>query len=353
MKINIEFNTDSLEDIKRVRDILSVFDRVAPLPLPAHNTNGINVLSLFNGMSCGMMALESSGISVGKYYSSEIDKYANIATGILYPEIVQMGDVTKWREWGNKEHGFDMSEIDLLIAGFPCQAWSMAGNQGGDDDPRGALVHDLIAIWEAINKSRLECGKSEVKFMFENVKMKKEFLHFINNLFKVEPININSSLVSAQNRERCYWTNIKGVEQPEDKNLCINDIWGGGIDITDRFNLKREGTLAFSKSRSSVRTLRDKSKCLTAGGQNISNSGATNVKIGDRYYMPSVRESMRLQTVPGWCIDKLLSSDISNTQLNKMAGNGWTVDVIEHIFRSSGLTGNKNRTLKFDECLLG
>ncbi|MAF36322.1 hypothetical protein CL622_04355, partial [archaeon] len=138
----------------------------------------MNVLSLFNGMSCGMMALERLNIKVGKYYSSEIDKYANKASETLYPEIIQLGDATKWQDWS-----IDLGSIDLLMAGFPCQAWSMAGKQKGDNDPRGALVHDLINIWNAINHERGNQGKDPVKFLFENVKMKKEFLDYINNLF--------------------------------------------------------------------------------------------------------------------------------------------------------------------------
>jgi len=155
----------------------------------------MNVLSLFNGMGFGAMALETLGVKVDNYYSSEIDKYANQAANALFPDTIQIGDVTKWREWN-----IDLGDIDLLIAGFPCQAWSMAGKQEGDDDPRGALVHDLIDIWKSINRSREAYGKLPVKFMFENVKMKRNFLDYINNLFDVEPICINSALVS----ERLY-----------------------------------------------------------------------------------------------------------------------------------------------------
>jgi len=146
----------------------------------------MNVLSLFNGMGFGRMALDSLGIKVDKYYSSEIDKFANQAANALYPDTIQVGDVTKWKDWK-----FSLGSIDLLIAGFPCQAWSMAGKQEGDDDPRGALVHDLISIWRQIY-----LVNPNVKFMFENVKMKKEFLDYINKLFGVKPICINSALVS-------------------------------------------------------------------------------------------------------------------------------------------------------------
>lgn len=184
----------------------------------------INVLSLFDGISCGRIALERANINVGKYYASEIDKYATQISEHNYPDIIRLGDVTKWKEWD-----IDFSRIDLLIAGFPCQAWSVAGRQKGDTDPRGALVHDLIAIW-------IECKKynPDVKFLFENVKMKKEFILYINNLFGVEPIEINSALVSAQNRRRLYWTNIEGIEQPEDKCILLKDIIESGFSDRDK-----------------------------------------------------------------------------------------------------------------------
>ena len=137
---------------------------------------------------------------------------------------MQCGEVSQGEDWEFLRKGFNLGKIDLLLAGFPCQAWSMAGKQKGDDDPRGALVHDLINIWKQINLCRAAAGKKPVKFMFENVKMKKEFLNYINELFGVEPICINSALVSAQNRVRYYWTNIDGVEQPEDKDVILADI---------------------------------------------------------------------------------------------------------------------------------
>jgi len=189
----------------------------------------MNVLSLFNGMSFGKMALNTLGVTVDKYYSSEIDKYANQATQAMFPDTIQLGDITKWNDWD-----VDLGDIDLLLAGFPCQAWSMAGKQKGDDDPRGALVHDLIAIWQEINITRELQGVGPVKFMFENVKMKKEFLDYINDLFGVEPICINSALVSAQNRKRYYWANIGEVKQPEDKNIMPCDVIEYGVVDRDK-----------------------------------------------------------------------------------------------------------------------
>ncbi|MCP4393961.1 MAG: hypothetical protein GY804_06805, partial [Alphaproteobacteria bacterium] len=125
----------------------------------------MQVLSLFNGMSCGRMALEELNAPVTKYYSSEIDKYANKAAQALYPDTVQLGDVTQWREWN-----IDWASIDLVTGGFPCQAWSMAGKQLGDKDERGMLFWAMLDIMKHVRYHN-----PEADFLIENVKMKKEF----------------------------------------------------------------------------------------------------------------------------------------------------------------------------------
>jgi site-specific DNA-cytosine methylase len=222
----------------------------------------VKVLSLFDGISCGRIALERAGIEVDKYYASEIDKYATKISEANYPDIIRLGDVTKWREW-------DIEKPDLLIAGFPCQSWSVAGRQKGDNDPRGALVHDLIDIWKHYDPKY---------FMFENVKMKKSFIEYVNSLFGVEPIEINSALVSAQNRRRLYWTNIPNVTQPVDRGLLLKDIIEDGMPCAT-YNRKDGATKAIEKahciSASDWRGLnrnqnqtavvdRDKSYCIDA-----------------------------------------------------------------------------------------
>ena len=168
----------------------------------------MNILSIFDGISGAQVALQRAGIKVDKYYASEIDKYAIEITQKNYPQTIQLGSVNDWEKWS-------LPQIDLLIAGFPCQAWSLAGKQKGDNDPRGELVHRLIEVWKYFKPKY---------FLFENVKMKKEFLDYINKLFGVEPILINSALVSAQNRNRYYWTNIPNVKQPEDRAILLKDI---------------------------------------------------------------------------------------------------------------------------------
>jgi DNA-cytosine methyltransferase len=168
----------------------------------------MNVLSLFDGMSCGRLALDRLGIEVDQYYAAEIDKYAIQVTQENWPETIQLGDVTQIK-------AKDLPKIDLILAGSPCQGFSFAGKQLAFDDPRSALFFEFVRILK-------ECNPKY--FLLENVKMKKEFLDIITQQVGVEPILINSALVSAQNRQRYYWTNIPGVEQPENRGIVLRDI---------------------------------------------------------------------------------------------------------------------------------
>lgn len=177
-----------------------------------------NTLSLFNGISALHLALDKAGIKHGSVYYAEIDKYANKVTEKHYPNDIALGDVTKWREWN-----IDWSSIDLVGAGFPCQAWSVAGKQLGDKDERGMLFWTTLEIIAHVLKHN-----PSAKFLMENVKMKKDFEQYITHhteqaLGKVEKILINSALVSAQNRQRYYWTNFE-VTQPDDKGILLGDV---------------------------------------------------------------------------------------------------------------------------------
>ena len=169
---------------------------------------GINVLSLFDGMSCGRIALDKLGIEVDNYFASEIDKYAIQVAKANYPNTIHIGDVTKVR-------AEDLPKIDLLIGGSPCQGFSFAGKGLNFEDPRSKLFFEFVRLVR-------EC-KPEY-FFLENVKMKKEHQAVISEQLGVQPIEINSSLVSAQNRKRLYWTNIPNVKQPEDKGILLKDI---------------------------------------------------------------------------------------------------------------------------------
>lgn len=170
----------------------------------------MNVLSIFDGMSCGRIALERAGIKVDNYYASEIDKYAIQIAKKNYPDIIHIGDVTKVK-------ANDLPKIDLLIGGSPCQGFSFAGKQLNFEDERSKLFFEFVRLLE-------ECKPKY--FLLENVKMKKEYQDIISSYLGVEPIKINSSLVSAQNRERLYWTNIPNIRQPEDKGIFIKRYFG-------------------------------------------------------------------------------------------------------------------------------
>lgn len=168
----------------------------------------MNVLSLFDGMSCGQIALNRAGIPYGKYYALEIDKHAIKVTQHNYPDTIQLGSVIDIK-------GTDLPKIDLLIGGSPCQGFSFAGKQLNFDDPRSKLFFEFVRLLK-------ECKPKY--FLLENVKMKKEYQDVITEHLGVEPIEINSNLLSAQNRKRLYWTNIPGVTIPNDKGILLKDI---------------------------------------------------------------------------------------------------------------------------------
>ena len=177
----------------------------------------MKVLSLFDGMSCGRIALDQLGIPVETYYASEIDKYAIQVSQANYPDIEQVGDICNLDPK-------DYKDVDLMLAGSPCQGFSFAGKQLAFDDPRSALFFEFMRLLKAIKPKY---------FLLENVRMKKEFLQVISQqvsecypeiTFGIEPIFINSSLLSAQSRQRYYWTNIPGIQQPEDRGIVLRDI---------------------------------------------------------------------------------------------------------------------------------
>lgn len=173
----------------------------------------INVLSLFDGISCGQIALERTGIKVENYYASEIDKNAIRVTQYHYPKTIKLGDVTKWKEWD-----IDWKSIDLLIGGSPCQGFSLAGKQLNFNDPRSKLFFTYVDIL-----NHLKTKNPNIKFLLENVNMKEEYINTISEYMKVVPIKLNSALVSAQNRVRLYWKNFEH-DEILDKNINLSDI---------------------------------------------------------------------------------------------------------------------------------
>jgi DNA-cytosine methyltransferase len=281
-------------------------------------SKNINVLSLFDGMSCGQIALNKLGVKYDNYYASEIDKFAIAITKKNYPNTLHLGDVRDVK-------GSDLPKIDLLFGGSPCQSFSNAGNGKGFEGSSGIF-------WEYVRVLR------EVKpkyFMLENVKMKKEWQDIITKELGVEPIAINSSLLSGQNRPRLYWTNIPGVEIPEDKGIVLKDILEDD-NLVDKQHLMTPKAMAYmdglrnGKQRWQYHKnpLDGKAACIVASFYKLSGLGVLDYRtLGKPCRRLTPVECERLQTVP----DNYTES-ASRTQRYKMIGNGWTVDVIAHIF---------------------
>lgn len=346
----------------------------------------INVLSLFDGMSCGQIALDKLGIEVDNYFASEIDKYAMQVTKHNYPKTKHIGDITKVK-------GADLPRIDLLIGGSPCQGFSFAGKQLNFDDPRSKLFFEFVRLLKETKPKY---------FLLENVLMKKEYEQLITDYLGVEPISINSALVSAQNRKRLYWTNIPNVSKPIDKGITWGDVRERGVNAQNFYYTEKAmqwlGKVSQEKNKTlTVHSDSDKMKMLEANHhKRYSNQRFFGIvdlpedeqafgAMRDRYLIDRKRqdgkqrtqgltkqyiefrhdgktnalttvskdnvivpftlpnripadefffryitplECERLQTVPDnytFCV--------SNTQRYRMLGNGWTVDVIAHIFK--------------------
>lgn len=294
----------------------------------------MNVLSLFDGMSCGQIALKELGIKVDKYYASEIDKHAIKQTQLNFPATIQLGDVKAWKDWD-----IDWSSIDLILAGFCCQSFSFAGKCIAFEDPRGKLFFVLVEI---LNHCKRE--NPNVKFLVENVRMQYKNLQVISEMVRVYPVLINSALVSAQNRKRNYWSNINtrpagifgesytDIPQPEDVGILVNDILETEVDekyyLSDKmvtFLYKHSEKMGYQIA---IVNERDKSRCLTVCSLVKQNAEANYVMDGGRMRRLTPIECSRLQTIPDWYI-----WDCSDTQRYSMLGNGWTVEVIKHILK--------------------
>jgi len=374
---------------------------------PVTGSTGFNVLSLFDGMSCGQIALQRAGIKVENYFASEIDKYAIQVAKHNYPNTKHIGSVVDVK-------GSDLPQIDLLIGGSPCQGFSFAGKQLNFDDPRSKLFFEFVRL-------KNECNPTY--FLLENVKMKKQHQDVITEHLGVEPIEINSNLLSAQNRKRIYWTNIPGVSIPNDKGILLKDIVHENNDEVlnielPNFNVNPSGNgmngdvYSIEKAKSRTLTtnkgegqkisiaiaeyivpfdktlqildkevqrgkvgyfrkdsqanrvyyIHDKAITLTgeAGGGAAKmgqylfgcitpdriekRQNGQRFNDGKKFYTLTAQdkhgvliegyirkltpiECERLQTVPD-----NYSAIVSNSQRYKMLGNGWTVDVISHIF---------------------
>lgn len=277
-------------------------------------SEGINVLSLFDGMSCGQIALNRLGIKISKYYASEIDKAPIKVTQHNYPDTIQVGDVTKVK-------GDDLPQIDLLIGGSPCQGFSFAGKKLNFEDPRSILFFEFVRLLD-------ECKPTY--FLLENVKMKKEWQDVISDLLGVQPMRINSSKFTAAKRDRLYWTNIPNISEPIDKEISFDDI-NSNIDewIEPERIEKIAAWKAQQKPLKNATFIGRKSKlpCLTARGYNQYHSGMILITNGEKYRYLTNEEAEMAQGVPvGY------TSICNDRERSHMLGNGWTVDVIAHIF---------------------
>lgn len=293
----------------------------------------MNIISFFDGISCGQLALERARIQVDKYYASEINPYCIKITEKNYPNTIQLGDIQFITS-----HKFERIPIDLIMAGSPCQGFSLAGKMLNFNDPRSKLFFDFLHLKNTINPKY---------FLLENVKMKPEWIDIITEHMGVEPIEINSALVSAQSRKRLYWTNIPNIEQPTDKNIVLLDVLENLPDCTLGIRTRERSDCVKIGSRySRVGPNRDwdypiqritktglpkpsihKAGCLCGGahsGGNHSDMDFIHTPFVTRRYSPI--ECERLQTLPD-----NYTEGVSNTQRYRATGEGWTVDVIAHI----------------------
>ena len=297
----------------------------------------MNVLSLFDGISCGQLALNKAGIEYDKYYASEIDDYAIKIAQKNYPNTIQLGDITNI----SNEQLDKLPKIDLILGGSPCQGFSYSGKGLNFSDPRSKLFFEF----DRILKNILSINP-KVKFLFENVRMKKGWHKIISEFLGCEPIYINSSLLSAQSRPRLYWTNVEGVEKPKDKGLAIKDILEKDKDkevYPAAIRGRRIGKNGSRKDNSTIpitqyiefRQDGVNSNCLTTVDKDnivcFKNPGHRLIASENRdiYRNYTIVEIERLQTLP----DNYTEGG-SKYKRKQLVGNGWTVDVIVHILKT-------------------
>lgn len=273
----------------------------------------MNVLSLFDGISCGQVALERAGIRVDKYFASEIKETAIRVTTKNYPNTIHLGNV----EFVTKE--MINNQIDLLIGGSPCK-----GISGLNQNQEGLNHKESALFWEYV---RLLRDLKPKYFLLENTHGSKKATSLISETLGVKPININSKLVSAQNRPRYYWTNIP-VGELEDRGITTDDVFdNNGDEVTpgrSRWLKSKSGEKSIARSYTRINPY-PKAGCLTANGHAKWNCNYV-FKDGVYRYL-SRRDLERLQTLPEGYTDCLTYS-----QAYDVIGDGWTVDVITHIF---------------------
>lgn len=273
----------------------------------------MNVLSLFDGISCGQLALNRANKKVHSYYSSEVDEYAIKVTQKHFPYTVQLGDINNFEQW-------KLPKIDIIIGGSPCQDLSsIKQHRTGLNGEKSKLFYLFI---ECVKKF-----KPKYFLLENNSTMQKKFKDEISEILGVQPIEINSSLVSGQSRKRLYWTNIPNVCLPSDKNIMF-------ADVLDDCAFKEIPNFFFNKWGDKKRidkgvnvVTNEKSRCLTTNHghppQYLFNADKSMCRL------LNIHECERLQTLPE---DYTKVEGVSITQRHKQVGNAWTVDVIAHIF---------------------
>jgi DNA (cytosine-5)-methyltransferase 3A len=300
-----------------------------------------------------MVALRRAGIPVGKYFASEKDSYAiKVSSQNWRNSIIQMGQIEGWESW-------DLPNIDLIAGGSPCQGFSSAGKGLNFDDPRSKLFFVFVDILKSLRRRN-----KKIKFLLENVKMKQEWQNIISDILEVAPVEINSALVSAQNRKRLYWTNIPGIEQPKDKGILLKDIvfkdalpialhnvYHGFGEKDNRVFTEKSPTLRTPKGGGHIPSLLLSEAALSYMNRNVS-GGRTHWDFGHHSDVRNPKSAMvvanffkgvpynvlvdnncvrhfdpieceRLQT-----LTDNYTFGASKTQRYKMIGNAWTVDVI-------------------------
>lgn len=310
------------------------------------------VLSLCDGMSCGYMALEKCGLKIDAYYASEIKPTAIKASSINFPSIIQIGDVTKvsYKDGVlHTEKGDYETSIDLVIFGSPCQSFSRAMNKdmriGLADSMRSGIFYECNRILKEVNPRY---------FLMENVIMDAESENVINGMMGVSPININSSLLTGQMRNRLYWTNIPNVTVPADKGVTVQDIIDGGFVVGKKakclraneshgfyngcnFSAPNRFHRAINKSfETLVFDSKEAYEIALAKSKEILDGRKPRAEYYDGYsgdefncfrYLNKY-ERARLQTVPEKYVECLTEKEAAD-----LCGDGWTVDVIAHIFK--------------------
>lgn len=267
----------------------------------------MNVLSLFDGMSCGQIALDELGVDVKNYYASEIDKHAIKVTQSNYSKTVQLGDVTKL-------NAKDLPEIELLMGGSPCQGFSFAGKQLNFKDERSKLFFEFVRIMDEVKPKY---------FLLENVRMSKKSQDVISHYLGVEPVMINSSNFTAQNRVRYYWTNIP-ISEYKDLEVTLESVVGQPC-----VGASRRGRYISGKSGKTIQKEELRKDLKANSMTTVSKNCMVKIKSTGELRNLNRNEAEKLQSIPINYTDS-----VSLSQSLKMLGNGWTVSVIKHILKN-------------------